>query len=108
MRRMTVLALVVMTCIGVMAAPALAQRDPFDPVIDPNAPAVTTGGTTTTTTTDTTGGSQVFQPTDGSDALANTGSDVSPWMAIAYSLLVLGAGALALARMYQPRPARTR
>lgn len=108
MRRITALALMAMTCVALMATPALAQRDPFDPLIDPNAPTTTTTTTTggTTTTTGTTGGSQVFQPTDGSDALANTGADVAPWMAIAYSLIVVGAGALALARMYQPHPVR--
>lgn len=97
-----------MTCLALMATPALAQRDPFDPLIDPNAPTVGTTGGSITTTTDTTGGSSVFQPTDGSDALANTGSDVSPWMAIAYTLIVMGAGALVVARMYQPHPATRR
>lgn len=106
MQRTTALALMAMTCVALMASPALAQRDPFDPLIDPNAPTTTTTTTGGTTTTGTTGGSQVFQPTDGSDALANTGSDVAPWMAIAYSLIVVGAGALALARMYQPHPVR--
>ena len=105
---MTAVLLGAMVCIGSMAGPALAQRDPFDPVIDPNASTVdtTTGGTTTTA--DTTGDPSIFQPTDGSDALANTGSDVSPWMAIAYALIVLGVGALVLGRMFQPRPATRR
>jgi len=96
-----------MTCVLMGAAPAMAQRDPFDPVIDPNAPTGTTTGTTTTTT-DGTNGSPVFQPTDGSDVLANTGSDMSPWLAIAYSLILLGAGALVIARMQQPLPVRRR
>lgn len=92
--------LLVMTCLALLAAPALAQRDPFEPLIDPNAPA--TGATGTTSGSTTTTGGTVFEPTDGSDVLADTGSDVSPWMAIAYSLIVLGAGALVIARMYQP------
>ena len=100
--------MVAMTCLVLMAAPALAQRDPFDPLIDPNAATVDTTSGGTTTTTDTTGGSSVFRPTDGSDELANTGSDVSPWMAIAYTLIVMGSGALVLARMYQPHPATRR
>lgn len=105
MRRTTAVLLVAMTCVLLGAAPAMAQRDPFDPVIDPNAP---TGATTGTTTTGGTNGSPVFQPTDGSDVLANTGSDMSPWLAIGYSLILLGAGALVIARMQQPLPVRRR
>lgn len=106
MRRVTSVVLLVMTCLALMAAPALAQRDPFDPLIDPNAVNVGAGGATTGG--DTTGGSTVFQPTDGSDVLANTGSDVSPWMAVAYALIVTGAGAVVIARMHQPQPIRRR
>ena len=102
MRKMALLGLLVITCLALAAAPAYAQKDPFHPVIDPNA--ATTGSTTTTTTT---GGDTTFTPpVIGSEGLANTGTDVTPWLAIAYALVVLGAGTLVLTRMYQPHPAR--
>lgn len=91
-------------CLALLAGPAAAQRDPFDPVIDPNAPLTTTGGTTTTGTGTT--GTTSVQPAVGSEGLANTGSDVTPFMVIAYGLLVVGGGALYLARLHAPRPAR--
>lgn len=100
---MFVVGLLVMLCLGLAAAPALAQKDPFDPVIDPNA--ASTGSTTGTIST-TPGDSTVVQPAVGSEGLANTGADVTPWLAVAYGLVVLGGGVLVLARMYQPQPTR--
>lgn len=95
-------------CLAVLAAPALAQQDPFEPVIDPNAPETTTGigtttGTGTTIGTGTTTGTGATTGT-GSEALANTGSDVGPYLVIAYGLLVAGGGALYLAKLHAPRP----
>lgn len=106
MKKLAALTALALTTLVLLAAPAMAQRDPFDPVIDPNAaPVVTTGTTTTgtTTTTTTTGSSNV-----GSDALANTGADVTPWLAIAYGLVAMGAGAIVIGRLYQPQLARRR
>ena len=95
-----------MTCLVLVATPALAQRDPFEPLIDPNASTVGTGGTTTDPGTS--DPATTFEPVNGSEVLANTGSDVSPWLAIAYSLIALGAGAVVIARMYQPQALRRR
>lgn len=106
MGKLTLVALLAFTCLALAAGPAFAQRDPFDPLIDPNAATDSGGGTTTGGQT--TGGSTVFQPTDGSDVLADTGSDPSPWMAIAYALIAIGTGALVIARMHQPQPLRRR
>lgn len=107
MRKLVVVGLLAMLCLGLAAAPALAhanaQKDPFHPVIDPNA---TVTGSTTPTTSTTTGGATVVQPAVGSEGLANTGADVTPWLAVAYGLLVLGGAAVVLARMYQPQPTR--
>lgn len=91
--------------LALLAAPAAAQRDPFDPVIDPNATVVTTTGvtTTTTSTTGTGTGTTSVQPGMGAERLANTGSDVAPYMVIAYGLLVIGAGATYLAKLHTPR-----
>lgn len=99
----------VLGCLLLLAGPAAAQSDPFDPVIDPNAAVTTTTGTTTTGTTTTgtgtTGtGTTSVQPGVGSEALANTGADVSPYLVIAYALVVVGAGALYVAKLHAPRP----
>lgn len=105
MKKLTGLVALVLATLVLLAAPAFAQRDPFDPVIDPNAaPVVTTGTTTTDTSTTTT----TVPPNVGSDALANTGGDVAPWLAIAYGLVAMGAGAVVIGRMYQPQLVRRR
>jgi hypothetical protein len=102
---MTMVVLLALTAVMLAAVPAAAQKDPFEPVIDPDAATTTTTtGTITTTTTTTNPTEPVFQ----SDRFANTGTDVSPWLAIAYGLLVLGGAAVLLARMYQPQPLRRR
>ena len=101
---MATLVSLALICLVLGAGPALAQKDPFDPVIDPN--------TSTTTTTDTTGsvggGSTTFQPSVDNEGLANTGAGISGWLAIAYCLVVLGGGAIVIAKMYQPQPIRRR
>lgn len=99
MRKLIVIVALAGACLVSAAQPALAQRDPFDPVIDPNAPATT--GTTTTGTSDPvfTGGNQ---PSVDSGNLSNTGSNVTPWLVVAYGLFVLGGIAVVLARMHAP------
>jgi drug/metabolite transporter (DMT)-like permease len=96
-----VVVLLAITCIALAAGPALAQKDPFDPVIDPNAPATTTGGTSTGTT-----GTTIVQPSVGSEGLANTGFDLRPWLALAYTLILIGGGTLYLSRQAKPHPIR--
>ena len=102
MRKAIVIATLVGAWILVAATPALAQRDPFAPVIDPNA------ATTTTTTTTGSTGTAPFddQSSVDSGGLSNTGSDVSPLLVIAYGLLVLGGTAVMLARLHAPTPLR--
>lgn len=102
MRKMTAIVTMATFCFVVMTAPALAQKDPFHPVIDPDAGTVVVTGSGTVgsgTTTE-------LPPDVGSDSLAPTGSDVSPWLAIAYTLILLGAGAIVIARMHRPEPIR--
>ena len=103
MRKLLMVVVLAGACLVSAAQPALAQRDPFDPVIDPNAP--TTTGTTTSGTSDPvfTGGNQ---PSVDSGTLSNTGSDLSPWLVVAYGLVVLGGTAVMLARMHAPKPIR--
>ena len=109
MKKLAALIALALASLVLMAAPASAQRDPFDPVIDPNATVVTTGTTTTDgTTTDGTTTTTNLPPNVGSDELADTGTDVAPWLAIAYGLVAMGAGAVVIGRMYQPQLVRRR
>ncbi len=105
MRKSGSLAALVLVALVGLAAPAHAQRDPFDPVIDPNAATTTTGDTTATTT------GAVGDPTVpgsiGSERLADTGADVTPFLAVAFALLALGGIALALARLHGPPAPRS-
>lgn len=103
-KSIVVLALAVLSII-VLSSPAFAQRDPFDPVIDPNAVTVPTGGTAETGS-----GGTVFEPgvpgSIGSEGIANTGVDMSPFLLIGFTLLSLGGLALAWARLNRPHPHR--
>ena len=105
MRKLIVIATLVSAGLVAAATPALAQRDPFAPVIDPNAATTTTTTTGTTGSTDTApfGGDQTSVD---SGSLSNTGSDVSPLLVVAYGLLVLGGTAVMLARLHAPTPLR--
>lgn len=105
MRKSVLVVVLALVCLLLLAGPALAQKDPFDPVIDPNAGTGTT--TTGTTGTVTTGQTDPTEPV-GSDALANTGPDVQPWLVIAYGLVVLGSTALVVARLQRPVPLSSR
>ncbi len=74
---------------------ALAQvRDPFDPLV---VPGTETGAVTAPE-------DGAVQPVDAvgevpSDRLADTGFDPASYLAVAYALLVFGAGAIYLARL---------
>ncbi len=106
MRKLVVASLLGLFLVLTMAAPALALRDPFDPVISQTQ--ITGDGTGTTgdgtgTTGDGTG-------TDGaadddvvagnsSEGLANTGVNTEPWLVAAYALIAIGAGAVAFSKV---------
>jgi|ERR687895_624087 hypothetical protein len=85
----------------VSAAPAFAQaRDPFDPLVTQSSSAGSSGG----------GGSETdFQVPQGDvapagqEALPATGASTSVWLGIAYVLVALGVGALALSKVYAPQ-----
>jgi hypothetical protein len=97
MRRYGFLAVTVMIVV-LLAAPAFGQtqRDPFRPVIDPDA------GTTTTTDTGTvTAPTEPQAPPVRSETLSNTGSDLVPWVVVALGLVLVGAGSLYAARLYR-------
>lgn len=103
MRRFVIDSLLAALLMFLIAAPALAHpgaRDPFQPLVTEEQATTTETGEEQTTqqTTET----EAFQE-NGSDALANTGSDVTPWLAVAYGLLVCGGAAIALARINSAR-----
>jgi hypothetical protein len=85
-----------------LAAPALALKDPFKPIVDPQAE---TGATTAP-------GSTIDEPAvtgdenPFSEGMPNTGADTASWMVLAYVLLVGGAAALVLAWTRRPAAAK--
>ena len=82
------------------AAPAFAQelRDPFEPLVQEGTTTGTSAVEGTTVGGPVTG--TVSQPT--SDALPNTGGDISPWLAAAYGLVALGVAAVVWGRVRAP------
>lgn len=102
MRKLVVIVVLMMGCFALVTGTASAQKDPFHPVIDPNADTGTAG--TTTSSGSTTSGA-FTPPSIGSEGLANTGADVEPWLAVAYGLIVVGGGALTVVRLQSPRQA---
>lgn len=104
MRKMTITVGLALAVLALIASPALAQKDPFHPVIDPDAGTVVVTGSGTVSSDTTT----ELPPNVGSDSLAPTGMDVSPWLAVAYTLILVGTGSVVIARMSRPEPIRTR
>ena len=103
MKKLLVVMALTVACLAV-ASPAFAQRDPFDPVIDPNAATTTT---TAPTGSDTgTVGDPTVQPGGNGEVLSNTGSDPSPWLVVAYGLIVIGGMAVIYAKLHTPQPIR--
>jgi hypothetical protein len=78
------------------AAPALAQRDPFRPLVTEEEVTTETGTTTTTTTVVTT------EPTRSTaTSLTPTGISADVWIAAALLLFLVGSGFLVLDRYRQ-------
>lgn len=82
-----------------LAAPAMAQRDPFDPLVTEPGTEAPAGDGTVIAPEDPT--EPVTPP---NDVMANTGADVSVWVAVAYVLVALGGGLLLLAHALDLRP----
>lgn len=110
MKKLVIGSLLGLMLVLVVAAPALALRDPFDPVI---SQAQLTGGTgdgtgTADGTGDTDGTGTDGTGTEvsaGADQMANTGSETEPWLVAAYALIAIGAGAVVLSRINSTEPA---
>jgi hypothetical protein len=84
----------------VSAAPTFAQaRDPFDPLVTQSSSGGTSGGGS--------GSVDVAPQGDvapaGQEALPATGADTSVWLGIAYVLVALGVGTIALSKVYAPQ-----
>lgn len=92
MRKVLVVALVV-TIVALSAGPAFALRDPFEPQIDTDAGAATTDSGAVVE-------AEPQTPTVESEELATTGARVGDWLVVALGLMVVGAAALYLVRLY--------
>jgi hypothetical protein len=107
MRRAFVLSVCAAALLVAAASPALAQKDPFDPLVTED-----TGATDTTAPTDPTEPDVTVDPGDGAPAppadepMPDTGTDPSRWLAIAWLAIAAGAGLVMLARILRPAPAR--
>ncbi len=112
MRKVVIGSLLGLMLVLVVAAPALALRDPFDPVISQTQLTAGTGdgtgdgtgtgtGDTDGTGTDGTG----TEVSAGADQMATTGSETEPWLVAAYTLIAVVAGAVVLSRINSTQPA---
>lgn len=105
MRKMIVASLLGLFVVLTSAAPALALRDPFDPVISQaeltgagDTAGDGTGAAGDGTGTDGAAGDDVVAG-NSSEGLANTGADTEPWLVAAYALIAVGAGAVAISKL---------
>ncbi len=109
MRKAIVVLLAGLVLVVPLAAPAFALRDPFDPVVDltPDTESGGGGGGQEEATEVDVGGTQVSETPTQSETLANTGSEVEPWLVVAYGLIAVGAAAVALSKTFTAaRPKR--
>jgi len=106
MRRAAVTAAAGALLVMIFAAPALAQRDPFDPLVtekststvdDTGSPAGPPGTNPSTNEN---------QPDTDPGALPATGSDITGWLAASYLLVAVGAAAVVLAKINSREPTR--
>jgi hypothetical protein len=111
MRKAIVVLLAGLVLVVAFAAPAFALRDPFDPVVDLTPDTADGGGgggaSEEGATTNADVGADVNQAVTQAETLANTGSEVEPWLVVAYGLIAVGAGAVVLSKTITPaRPKR--
>ena len=99
MRRTLVVTLLVFGCGFLLATPAAAQRDPFQP-------AAGQGGSVEAPTGSAPGEDPAAFAPPPTDPLANTGVEIEQWLALAYALIACGAGAVMIARLARPTPAK--
>jgi hypothetical protein len=106
MRKAIVVLMAGLLLLVAFAAPAFALRDPFHPVVDltPETAGGGGGGAEEEATTADVGGSGGTEGATitNSETLANTGSDVEPWVVVAYGLIAVGAAAVVLSKTFSP------
>jgi LPXTG-motif cell wall-anchored protein len=100
MKRLLLLVAVI-GALNLLAAPAMAQRDPFDPLVTEEA--ATSGSGQTSGSADDSGSGQNNDgaPVVEDSALPATGSGTS-WFAVAYVLIAAGDGFVVLGRVLNP------
>ena len=99
MHKALVVTLLVLGCLAFVAAPAAAQRDPFQ------APSDQTGSVEAPPDTAPQADPAEVAPPP-TDPLANTGLETQSWLALAYGLIAAGAGAIAIGRLARPAPTK--
>jgi hypothetical protein len=107
MRKAIVVLLAGLLLVVAFAAPAFALRDPFDPVVDLTPEVEGDGGSgggasEEGPTVTGSGGTEVSGAAAPAETLANTGSEVEPWLVVAYGLIAVGAAAVVLSRTFSP------
>jgi LPXTG-motif cell wall-anchored protein len=103
MRRLVILLACVAAFVGVAAAPAFAQKDPFDPLITEEDTASQPDGDTAPIDTTDTDDTTTIEPQPGEDEpLPSTGGDPGRWIGLATLAISLGAGLLILVRAMDP------
>jgi hypothetical protein len=105
MRKGLAIALLAAAFVLLLAAPALATKDPFKPLV--------TSGSATNDTTDGTDAAPITGqdepgvigvPEDDSEgeSLPSTGTDPSGWLVLSYALVVAGGATLVVSRTLRP------
>lgn len=93
MRKALAVALAGMTLALAAAAPAAALKDPFEPLVEPEAQTETTGdGSVTVDEPAVSTNENPF-----SEGMPDTGADTRSWLVLAYLLVVAGGALLTLA-----------
>jgi hypothetical protein len=100
MRKTIAVGLAGLSVVILTASPALALKDPFDPLVTPDSTTGEVDGSTTTV--DAPAASTNENPF--SENMPTTGAATASWLVLAYVLLVVGAAALALAWTRRPAP----
>ena len=107
MRRAVVTLAAAALLVMIAAAPAFAQRDPFDPLVTQNSgSAVDDTGNSVGGSSNNAPDSNDSQPSNDPGALPTTGSDIDGWLAAAYLLVAAGAAAIVVARTNSTEPTR--
>ena len=99
MRKSIAVLLTALAAVVLITAPALALKDPFDPLVEPDS---TSGSTTTGSTTTVDEPAVVTDDTPFSDGMPNTGADTASWLVLSHVLVVAGGAALVLAWSRRP------